>query len=160
MEVMFPHIEQSFHFISRMPRVLENFHGFLLPFSLLIWITIIISLLCLSIMFYITHSIYTFPEFIYAGLHKKESSPFNFFLFSFCKLTEPEPVPWFTTKWSTGKFLAFLWSLYCLLITSFYNCNLRAHLSAVDYEKPIDNAHDVVQHGKKPWLVKELAANQ
>ncbi len=160
MEVMFPHIEQNFYFISRQPRVLENTDGFLLPFSSLIWSIIIFSLLCLSVMFYITHSIYTFPELMYAGLHKKENNPTNFFLYTFCKITEPDPVPWSTERWSTGKFLAFVWSMYCLLIVSFYNCNLRAYLSAVDYEKPIDSTEDVVRNGQRPWLLTELTANQ
>ncbi len=160
MEIMSPHIEQNFYFISRMPRVLENSHGFLLPFSKLIWITIITSLLCLSIMFYFTYTLYSLPEFLYAGLHKKETSSLNFFLYTFCKIAEPDPLPWFTCKWSTGKLLTFMWSMYCLLIIFFYNCNLRAHLSAVDYEKTIDNANDVIQHGKTPWLISELADNQ
>ncbi len=160
MEMMYSHYEGNFHFISRMPNVLERFYGFLLPFSLSIWVTTIFSLLCLSIMFYITYSAYTIPEMSHAGLHIKETSSLNFFLYTLSKLTEPDPLPWFTSQWSTGKLLTFIWSLYCLLMTSFYNCNLRAHLAAVDYEKPVDNANDVIQQGKTPWLVAEVTAMQ
>ncbi len=160
MEMMLSHYEGNTHFISRMPKILESNFGFLLPFSLTIWITVIMTLLCLSLMFYITYCLYDIPELLYAGLHIKETSSFNFFLYTVSKLTEPDPLPWFTSKWSTGKYLTFLWSLFCLLITFFYNCNLRAHLSAVDYEKPVDNAHDVIQHGKRLWLVTEVTATQ
>ncbi len=160
MEVMFPHSEGNYYYISRMPKILEDSYGFLLPFTTLIWIIIIVSLLCLSIMFYITYSIYSIPELLYAGLYKSEKSAFNFFLYTICKLTEPDPLPWFTSKWSTGKYLTFIWSMYCLLLTFFYNCNLRAHLSAVDYEKPLDNSYDVIQHGKRPWIMIEMLSNK
>ncbi len=160
MEISFPFMEQNFNFISRMPRVLENKDGLILPFSSSVWMIVICSLLCLSVMFYMTHSLYTSPDLIYVNLHKSEMSASNFFLFTFGKMTEPDPIPWFSQKWSTGKFLAFVWSLFSLLIVSFYNCNLRAHLSAVDYEKPVESADDVILHRKRPWLIAELAQNQ
>ncbi len=160
MEMMFPHAERNTHFVSRMPRVLERFHGFLLPFSLQIWVIIFMSLLCLSIMFYVTHSVYTGTKLTDAGLHKTERFSSNFLLYTFCKITEPDPLPWFTSSWSTGKLLTFIWSMYSLLVMSFYNCNLRAHLSAVDYQKPLDNADQVLQHAVKTWLVTEVEETQ
>ncbi len=160
MEILVPHMEQNFHFISRMPRVLEHVDSFLLPFSSQIWLIVMLSLLCLSIMFYATHSLYISSALIHAGLHKPETSSMNFLLFTFAKLTEPDPIPWFSQKWSTGKLVTFVWSLFSFLILSFYNCNLRAHLSAVSYEKPIDEAEDVILHGKKPWLMVELEENR
>ncbi len=160
MEVLTPHEEQDVSFLSRTPRAVENIDVFLLPFSTLIWSTIMFSLFCLSVLFMIIHKTYTSQEFKHLGLHNRENSYMNFFLYTFCKLTEPDPVPWFTTKWSAGKFLTFMWSMYCLLIVSFYNCNLRAHLSAVNYEKPIETAEDVLLNGQRPWLLSEHPQNQ
>ncbi len=155
-EVMPGHEELRSHIYTRLPRPLTNNEGFLLPFNLLIWSLIVGSLLCMSLMFLATHTVYS-RHLQHAGLHSPEDSHLNFVLYTFCKITEPDPVPWFTNKWSTGKLLAFTWSVFSLLIISFYNSNLRAYLTAVDYEKPIDNSQDLLDSGIKTWLISEMA---
>ncbi len=157
-DMMLPHQHQNFYIISRQPRALENADAFLLPFSALIWNIISFSLICFGILFFTMHSIYISPIMCQNKFHRrKDESRVNFFIFTICKIAEPDPLPWFSAKWSAGKFLVFIWSMYSLLLVSFYNCNLRAHLSAIDHEKPIDTIQDVLDNGKRPWLMIEVS---
>ncbi len=157
-ELLLPFIEAPFAFISRKPSVLERVDNIFRPFSIDIWIVVIATMLCFSVVFYVVHYLYS-QKLWKQKFHRNEDSSINFILYSFCKITEPDPVPWFTEKWSAGKLLSFQWSLFCLLIVAIYTCNLRAHFAAVDYEKPIDTAEDVIENGKRPWLISELIAN-
>ncbi len=156
-ELLYPHHFVKLKFISRVPRPLEKTDSLLRPFSLLIWLLLTISTLAFSVMFYAAHSTYSSCQIKKEELHREEDSSINFLLYTFSKVAEPDPVPWFTQKWSTGKFLAFLWSFYALMAVLFYTCNLRAHLAAVDYEQRLDSPKDVVNNGQRTWIFMELA---
>ncbi len=155
-DIMFPHHQVNFHFISRMPRVVESNYSLLLPFSSLIWGMLVLISFSFSTMFLVSHIVYSRGRSYTKHLYHKEKSISNFYLFTYCKIAEPDPLPWFTHHWSTGKSLTMLWAIYSLLVTSFYNCNLRAYLSALKYEKTLDTVQDVIDNGQTPWIMSEM----
>ena len=80
---------------------------------------------------------------------------YDFVLLTFGALLEPDPINWFP-RWSSGKFMLLLWSFFSLFITMFYNCNLRANLIAVDYEKPVDSANDILDRGQTIYMPRDI----
>ncbi len=158
-DLMFPHYFSDMVFISRAPRPAEQYKSVYLPFDLVTWKLIYSHLLLISLAFLATHSVYS-RSLKHARLHNAEDAKTNFFLFTVFRFTEPENIPWFTRKWSSGKFLVFLWTWFSLLIVSFYNCNLRAHLTAIKYEDSIDTLSDVLENGERPWILNEAVTLQ
>ncbi len=73
-------------------------------------------------------------------------------------MTEPEPLPWFTSRGTGGHLLVFLWTLLAWLLVMFYQSNLRAHLILLEYEEPIDTLEDVLLRAKKIWIGEASAA--
>ena len=55
-----------------------------------------------------------------------------------------------------GRLMVFLWSIFAMLMVHFYQCNLRAVLVAVEFEKPIDTPVDVVERGQPVYLNPSL----
>ncbi len=160
-DTMFPHHEVNFHIISRLPRVIESSNSVLLPFSTILWITIFTSLLALATTLLFTHRVYSTNEVYKAyKLHQEERSKINFFLFTICKITEPDALPWFTRNWSVGRIITGMWALFSLMLILFYNCNLRAYLSALKYEKQVDSIDDVLENGHRPWIMIEMAESR
>ncbi len=143
-------------FASRTPKPVISFGNILKPFSILVWTLAALCLITLSTFFLASYMIYTSNEIMEQDLlSRREKFYLSFYLFSFCKITEPEPLPWFDHGWSAGKFGVFLWSVFALLMTMFYNSNLRAFMIMVEYEKSLDTLDDVIANGKTPWMYKE-----
>ncbi len=44
------------------------------------------------------------------------------------------------------------WLAYCLFVLAFYECNLRAHLMAKTYEKPVESEQDILDLNKRLFL--------
>ncbi len=164
-----PFWQHSSIYISRQPRPIVSYGNILLPFDLPTWILASVALFFLAIFFVIAHYVLNAPDLKYLCLVRKESSPTNFFLFTFAKFTEPgmhvyncntvrklvlansDPIPWFP-KWTSGKFATLLWSLFSFLIIMFYTSNLRAHMVTINYEQPLDTFEAIVQNGQKVYL--------
>ncbi len=49
---------------------------------------------------------------------------------------------------SSIKLVLATWAIYGVIITSSYECNLRAYLMQIDHEKPIDNIKDIFDQRK------------
>ncbi len=109
-------------FASRIAQLVESHENILLPFSKEFWLAIFVTQIVFSMSFYVTHSMYeTSRYFRRKRFHREEKFKINFLLYTMSKVTEPDPLPWFTQKWSTGKLLAFLWTFWGLIIVSCYN---------------------------------------
>lgn len=136
-------------FVTRKPVPIISYDQYISGFSVSVWMAILSSLLLFAICFklfynaYITH----FPP----GFCGSLTNPFDFIILTLAGITEPDPLPWFP-KWSAAKCLVLFWSILSTFIIFFYTCNLRSRLTAVTYEKPIDNARDVVERGKTVFL--------
>ena len=76
-------------------------------------------------------------------------------LFAFSKITEPDPLPWFS-RTSGGRACVFCWTLFCLVMILAYQSNLRAHMTTVRYGKPLNTLEDIVEHGKRVWIVTSI----
>ncbi len=136
--------------VSRAPRPIMVWGNILSPFRRETWILVVATLLLFSILLSAFHR-------IYRGLAlpvRPEPSSANFFLFTFCKATEPEPLPWFLRRGHGGQALVFYWTLMALALVLFYQSNLRAELMTVKYERPIDTLDDAVSNGKRVWIPK------
>ena len=55
-------------------------------------------------------------------------------------------------KPNTSFFLLSAWMAFVFIITSSYECNLRAYLMAVDFEPPIDSDADVLRLGRELYF--------
>ncbi len=147
-------VHETYHlaFASRTARPLDRYDNILLPFSKPAWVAIAIIVLIFAISFSITHYAYQTTILESFGFHKIERSKINFLLFTVSKLTEPDPLPWFTNKWSAGKSLAMLWKILGLFIVLCYNSNFRAHLTARSFEKSLNTIQDVADNGGVTWF--------
>ncbi len=50
--------------------------------------------------------------------------------------------------------LLLVWSVFVVVVTLAYSCNLRAFLVAIDYERAIDSGQDILDLDRKlyiPW---------
>ncbi len=134
--------------VSRAPKPKLSFGNILKPFPTSIWLVFCISLLALSTMLLATYKIYTNVSIKHIFKHDTYE---NFFLFTFCKITEPEPLPWFRGGMA-GQLSVLLWTLLSLFLILFYVSNLRAVMVTTEYEKPIDSLQDIVRNDQRVWI--------
>ncbi len=127
------------------------------PFDRTTWILGTLTVFLLATMQLIAYKIYQKPYCKTHNLSKPEEPWFNFYLFSFCKVTEPDCLPWFT-KFSAGKLLTCLWMLLAMLLIFFYVSNLRAHFMIVKYEEPPTTLKHIVQRGQRVYIVEVAVA--
>ena len=142
--------------VSRAPRPKLSFGNIVKPFSLLIWLCIFGSLGVLCVVFVLIYKTYTS---ISKSFIAKEDTYVNFLLFTFCKISEPEPLPWFRHG-IAGQLSVFLWTLMSLFCIFFYVSNLRAVMVTVEYEKPIDTLQDVVDNGQRVWIARSYIEHE
>ncbi len=143
-------------YLAAAPQEVFSFGNITKPFPPLAWILIVLILFLLSSFFLVAHTIYLLLE---GPLVVPESSVLNFYLFGFCKIAEPEPLPWFK-RVAGGTVAVSTWSIFALFIVLFYQSNLRAYMVTVEYEKPLNTLQDVVDSGKKVWLTDSSIALQ
>ncbi len=143
-----------------MARPLDRYDNILLPFSTNMWLAVLVTACLFAMSLYATHFAYNMEPLHTEGFHRKERSKFNFVLYTFSRLTEPDPLPWFTHKWSAGKFLAILWAIFGLFLVLCYNSNFRAHLTARTFEKSLDTIEDVVDNDKVSWFPRDIGVIQ
>ena len=127
------------------------------PFPGKIWVLLAITLAVFSVLFATFHKAYSHLD---VGMVTPEPLRANFFIYTFCKITEPEPLPWFHGKAVGGKIGVSSWTLFTLLMLMFYQSNLRAHMITVTYGKPIDTLQDVLGHGRRVWTVNSPTLRQ
>ncbi len=155
-DLMGAHAENSIHFLSRAPKVLDRYDNLMLPFTKIVWIMVVASLVCLSIVFGATYAAYSSHYMLGHSLHREGFSTSTFPVYTLCRIKDPASVPWFRHKLSTGRFLAFQYTVFCFMLSAMYSSNLKAQLVVVGYEKPIDTVQDVLDNGKTPWIMLEL----
>ncbi len=150
-DLTFPLTPGHLVYLSRQLQPVVSYGHIMKPFPTAVWIAIIITLFALATMQLISYRVYQMPGISSHALATLEEFPMNFFLYSYVKLTEPDPLPWFK-KWSTGKFLTFLWSLLGLFAIMFYTSNLRAHFMAIEYEDPPSTLNHIAERGKRVYI--------
>ena len=140
-------------FITSSPKQVQSYGNVSKPFSAHVWFALFGTMSLISMGLFASYRMYSNhqPEFV-----RPESSLLNFFLFPFCKLTEPEPLPWFVRKGTSGHYQVFLWTILTWLLVMFYQCNLRAHLISKEYEKPISSLQDVLERSSKIWISNSM----
>ena len=142
-------IQHGFAYLALAPQEVLSFGNISEPFSELAWVGIYMTLFLLCSLFLLAHNIY---HGLKCSFVPEEHSNLNFFIYGFCKLTEPDPLPWFKGTMG-GTMLVTLWSFFSLFILMFYQSNLRAYMVTVDYEKPLLTLQDVLDSGKKIWMI-------
>ncbi len=144
----FPLVQMRILGVSRAPKAKLPFGNIMKPFPLSTWLAMLVSLLALSTVLVGSYETY---EKVSKKLIIKEDAYENFFLFTFCKIAEPEPLPWFKGG-IAGKLTVFLWTLLSLFCILFYLSNLRAVMVTTEYEKSIDTLQDILDNGRRVWI--------
>ncbi len=155
-DVGYPLFHTRFIYLSRAPRPVLRLGNIYAPFPLNIWMIIFGFLFVLSILFLCVYKVY---EKIDQPFIVHEPSPFNFVLFTFCKFTEPDPLPWFRSG-VAGTFSMLLWSILAVFSVMFYLSNLRAVMVTIEYEKPIDTLQDVVDNNERVWINDAVVSHE
>ncbi len=112
-------MQHEARYISRYPRPIPSFYNILVPLSPGVWWNFVhkctcytrhlfffrsatlLSLLGFSLFFLLAHKVYQLEPLSHLNLAKNEPFVTNFFISTTAKITEPDPLPWFS-KWSTG----------------------------------------------------------
>ncbi len=145
-------------FVTRRPVPRATYQNVVRPFTPGVWALLSLAALVFGAAFTVAHTVYSGIGGVAADLARPEPSAVNFFLYPLAKITEPDPLPWFGPAAAAGTLLVFCWSLLGLFSVFFYNCNLRAYLTVVDYEHPLETMEDVVANGQRVWI--QDGANQ
>ncbi len=148
---LLPSMCNKLFFIFRAPRKVVSYGNITRPFSIPVWLLTIFTVSVLATMLFASHKVYNNKDIIEYGIMQKVSSQVDLFLYPFVKITEPDPMPWFD-KWSTGRFLVFLWSLTAMILVMFYTSNLRAYMVMVDYEPEPRTLKDIVNRGDRVYI--------
>ncbi len=147
----FPIAPGNLVYLSRELQPVVSYGHITKPFPSAVWLALVITIFVLATMQFVSYRVYQMPKIVSHSLAKSEEFPLNFFLYSYVKLTEPDPLPWFK-KWSTGKFLTFLWTILGLFAILFYTSNLRAHFMTIEYEEPPSTLNHVAERGKRVYI--------
>ena len=141
-------------FVTRRPIPLRSYGNQFTPLDGKVWLLIGVCLLLISLCVHLTHHVHSKnPDT--RELIRPEPNWFNFYLFTFAKITEPEALPWFV-KSSSGTVLVVSWVLLSTFtVVFFYTCNLRAHMLASTFESKIETRKDVIDNGKRVWMSKK-----
>ncbi len=151
----FPLVHVQEKYITRKPVPLKPFSNILKPFSTQVWILVLLTMTAFSLLSLMFNKIYKGVEpFYYLDLTKRETSNYLFFLFSFTKISEPDPLPWFKT-WSAGRFMTLVYYIMCALLIISYTCNLRTYMTTIQYEIPPAGRPDLIESQKTVYIPNE-----
>ena len=152
------HLYIMTRYISRFPQAVTSYDNITKPFSFKVWFLSATAVFLIATLMAVTHGVYTTEDLRHFELVKHEESKTNFFIYSYAKLSEPDPLPWFH-KWSTGKMVVFFWSILATFLTLFYISNLRAFMVTAQLEKPLETLEDIAGNGKTVYQF-DLAVRQ
>jgi hypothetical protein len=139
-------------YITRTPQPVAYFGNVFKPFSFPMWLSVIATVSTLATFLFLANVLYQSEQLRDYRISTPENSAINFFLFSFAKLTEPDPLPWFAKTWSTGKMLVLLWSIFSMFVVFFYSSNLRANMMTVEYEPKVETLAQILTRGQKVYM--------
>ncbi len=146
-------------YMTRQPAQVTTYDKILRPFPSNVWMLNILLSSCLAIVIFTIHKVHMSEDLINHGVVREEKLTMNLFLFPITKIVEPDALPWFE-KWSTGKFVYFLWMIFCMFIVLFYTSNLRAYLVYVDYETSPEMIKDIYERGQKVYIYKQAPTQE
>ncbi len=144
----------SSHFVSRLPIPIVSFGNIVRPFSPMVWAMTGVTTFALATFFLFASRVYQSSNRDNLRSRGLDEPVENFYLYSFFRLTEPDPLCWFTSKWSAGRLGVLLWSLLSLFLMHSYSSNLRAHIMAVQYERPLKTLEDIISNGRTVYIYK------
>ncbi|XP_059085838.1 uncharacterized protein LOC131882641 isoform X2 [Tigriopus californicus] len=133
-------------YTTRVPQKTVAFGNVTRGFDQLGWIAVFTTLGCFAVTFQLIFYVYKF-KIKDKSLYNNPGNPVDFFLLTFTTFVEPDKISWFPT-WSAGKLATLFWSVFALLVVSFYTSNLRTNLIAPNLEPEINSHEDVLNYGK------------
>ncbi|XP_059085026.1 uncharacterized protein LOC131882025 [Tigriopus californicus] len=131
-------------YVTRVPQKTVAFGNVARGFDQLGWLAVFITLGCFALTFELIFYLYKF-KIKDKSLYNNPGNPVDFFLLTFTTFVEPDKINWFPT-WSVGKLMTLLWSVFALLVVSFYTSNLRTNLIAPNLEPEINSHEDVLKY--------------
>ncbi|KAI4494501.1 hypothetical protein M0802_008822 [Mischocyttarus mexicanus] len=138
-----PWYELFLHFLVPRPQPTTSFWALTRPFSLTIWILLVLSILIQSIsMFVLSRFIPRFPE------------RFRNFLLTLIELTGRLLGSWAPKNMINVKLQLYLWQMLGLILVTAYSSSLAAKLTNSEYERRIDTIQQFLESnlewGRKP----------
>ena len=138
------------------PKRIPPFMNILKPFSMTVWISILMTLIIViivnvSLEFRFWHK--DRNDKVMAGFHIFQSV-FGDRKFQFGKDVKESIMNLYYVllpdigHYNMPNLSMACWFTFVFLILTSYNCNLRAYLMAIDYEAPIENEEDVINQGR------------
>ncbi|TRY79826.1 hypothetical protein TCAL_14788 [Tigriopus californicus] len=133
-------------YAARQPQKTVAFENVARGFDKLSWAAVFLTLTCFAVTFQTIFYVYKF-KIKDSGRYNNPGNPADFFLLTFTSFVEPDKINWFPT-WSAGKMSALMWSVFALLVVSFYTSNLRTNLIAPSLEPEINSHEDILKYDK------------
>ena len=141
-----PPYYMGFHYLALTPQPTNPYTNILKPFDIFGWTWILASLVAVT-------AFVIFSAFINGGSREVR---LNMGIKAYRGLTKQDYDDLSTNSSlkSTASMLLALsfWSLSTVVLSASYCGNLNAYLVAIDYQRPIDTANDIIETGKTLYL--------
>ncbi len=109
------------------------------------WIAIAATVLCMG--FILQMSDFNVGDYVKSGNYEGYHGLFpNVTLAYVTMIFEAQPIQWFNSKSIARGMLVSVWLLMGYILGQSYRANLKASLVAIDYEKPINSATDLIKY--------------
>ena len=156
MDIPFHHVYSMYTFkyylFTRTPEKTSAWKNIFAIFHQYVWLMILLSLTLLGLSFLLLFKFYK-NMMPYSNLiTNTDRDVIEFFLKTYASITEPDPLPWFTSEAISGRILICVWILSCLILNLAFNSNLRATLLRPNSEKPVNTLQDAFERGANIWV--------
>ncbi|TRY80814.1 hypothetical protein TCAL_09276 [Tigriopus californicus] len=141
--VEFPHYtyDLDMFICAKQPEALPSYWNLLRPFPVLVWIFSLVSIA-------LVWATLVWGSWLYNPNLNLSGVVFQW-LFATLFL---QSFPWRFNVFKATKVLIPLWLIFILFLDFFYESNLRAHLIAIEYDKPVDTVQDLLDRGMALYL--------
>ncbi|XP_066960828.1 glutamate receptor ionotropic, delta-1-like [Macrobrachium rosenbergii] len=137
-----PYYQESITLISRAPAEKSRTFAVFSPFTVQVWIIIVVSCLAMGPILRLEYKVLAACQ-REKEIPRKEtqlsSSTYAFNMFRSLML-QGNPIE--TPRWSR-RFIFYFWYIFCLMVSALYSGTLTAVLAIPAYEKPVDSLNDL-----------------
>ncbi|XP_064080693.1 glutamate receptor ionotropic, delta-1-like [Macrobrachium nipponense] len=137
-----PYYQESITLISRAPAEKSRTFAVFSPFTVQVWIIIVVSCLAMGPILKLEYKVlarYLREKKVPKKEAQLSSSTYAFNMFRSLML-QGNPIE--TPCWSR-RFIFYFWYIFCLMVSALYSGTLTAVLAIPAYEKPVDSLNDL-----------------
>ena len=137
------------NFFSSHPRPIPRYQNLLKPFTILVWILIMATIVLVTFLFRILIGSLAPVRPPKSTLDTVYGHSWLFSWAAMMRQDNVEQISRHLVPFRSARTLVVFWFAFCFIISNAYICNLRAFLVAIDYEKAVDNAQDVLDQNRR-----------